>query len=223
VSTGGGSQSGAWTRRSVQNLKAKRPDSAILQKLLDEARSSMTQAVSLRIPISDLDTAKAIAGKKALAIRPFSNKRFATVCVERDHTKSTLLSVARRSRSSPGSSGDEQTWLNAVHHVQPAAAFDLSKHWSVKEAYTFWLMRLARQRPTSPTQKFKRQAKNSRRAQLRIPFMTYPVSKVVTFGSLRLANLNSSRPMQQKDWKLSTARLNSASDRQPSAVQFADL
>ncbi len=54
--------------RAVQfkSLKVKPTDPAILQKLVDEARASVTQAVSLRIPVTDLDTAKAIAEKKGV-------------------------------------------------------------------------------------------------------------------------------------------------------------
>lgn len=54
--------------RAVQfkNLNAKSADPAILQKLVDEARSSMTRAVSLRIPVKDLDAAKRIATRKGV-------------------------------------------------------------------------------------------------------------------------------------------------------------
>jgi predicted DNA binding CopG/RHH family protein len=54
--------------RAVQfkNLKAKPTDPAILHKLAEEARASITQAVSLRIPVADLDAAKAIAEKKGV-------------------------------------------------------------------------------------------------------------------------------------------------------------
>lgn len=45
---------------------AKRTNPAVLQKLLDEARADMTQAVSLRIPIRDLEAAKALAEKKGI-------------------------------------------------------------------------------------------------------------------------------------------------------------
>ncbi len=41
--------------------KVKPTDPAVLQKFLEEARASMTQAVSLRIPLADLDEAKRIA------------------------------------------------------------------------------------------------------------------------------------------------------------------
>jgi predicted DNA binding CopG/RHH family protein len=49
-----------------QGVKIKATDPAVLQKLVEEALASMTQAVSLRIPVVDLDTAKAIAEKKGV-------------------------------------------------------------------------------------------------------------------------------------------------------------
>ncbi len=49
-----------------KGLSAKRTDPAVLEALLEKARATMTQAVSLRIPNSDLDAAKAIAGKKGI-------------------------------------------------------------------------------------------------------------------------------------------------------------
>jgi hypothetical protein len=44
----------------------RRTDPAVLQKLLDDARASMTKAISLRIPIVDIEAAKAIAEKKGV-------------------------------------------------------------------------------------------------------------------------------------------------------------
>ena len=41
-------------------------DPAVLQRLLEEARASMTKAVSLRIPESDLDEARRIAKTKGI-------------------------------------------------------------------------------------------------------------------------------------------------------------
>ena len=47
-------------------MNSEPPDPAILQKLVDEARTSMPQAVSLRLPVTDLETAKAIARKNGV-------------------------------------------------------------------------------------------------------------------------------------------------------------
>ena len=47
--------------RNGSNVKP--TDPAVLQKLLDEARGSITKAVSLRIPLADLEAAKKIAEK----------------------------------------------------------------------------------------------------------------------------------------------------------------
>jgi len=54
--------------RAVQfkKLKVKRTDPAVLEALVAEARLSMTQAVSIRIPVADLDAAKRIAEKKGI-------------------------------------------------------------------------------------------------------------------------------------------------------------
>lgn len=41
-------------------------DPAVLQAVMERARTSMTQAVSLRIPTADLDAAKRIAVKKGV-------------------------------------------------------------------------------------------------------------------------------------------------------------
>lgn len=49
-----------------KGVEVKPTDPAVLQKLLDDARASMTQAVSLRIPKIDLETAKRIAEKKGV-------------------------------------------------------------------------------------------------------------------------------------------------------------
>ncbi len=49
-----------------QGVNIKPTDAAVLQKLVDDARASMTQAVSLRIPVTDLDAAKAIAEKNGV-------------------------------------------------------------------------------------------------------------------------------------------------------------
>jgi predicted DNA binding CopG/RHH family protein len=50
----------------VTNEKTPRTDPAVLEELLERARQSMTKAVSLRIPTSDIETAKRIAQKKGL-------------------------------------------------------------------------------------------------------------------------------------------------------------
>jgi predicted DNA binding CopG/RHH family protein len=50
----------------AKNLKVKRTDPAVLEALMEKARASMTQAVSLRIPVTDLDAAKRIAEKKGV-------------------------------------------------------------------------------------------------------------------------------------------------------------
>jgi len=54
--------------RAVQakNLKVKRTEPAVLEALMEKARASMTQAISLRIPVMDLDAAKRIAAKKGV-------------------------------------------------------------------------------------------------------------------------------------------------------------
>jgi sugar/nucleoside kinase (ribokinase family) len=44
----------------------KRTDPAVLQQLFEEARGAITQAVSLRIPVNDLEAAKRIAEKKGI-------------------------------------------------------------------------------------------------------------------------------------------------------------
>ncbi len=49
-----------------RGVNVKPTDPAVLQELVDEARASITQAVSLRIPVTDLDAAKAIAQKKGV-------------------------------------------------------------------------------------------------------------------------------------------------------------
>jgi hypothetical protein len=52
--------------RFAKGLKIRPTDPAVLEKLLQDARASMTKAVSLRIPVSDLDAAKEIAAKKGV-------------------------------------------------------------------------------------------------------------------------------------------------------------
>jgi len=59
-------QAGAGRAVQFKKLNAKPTDSVIVQKLLDEARASITQAVSLRIPVMDLEAAKRIAEKKGV-------------------------------------------------------------------------------------------------------------------------------------------------------------
>jgi hypothetical protein len=50
----------------VKNGKVKFTDPAILEALMQKARDKMTQAVSLRIPQSDLDAAKRIAVERGI-------------------------------------------------------------------------------------------------------------------------------------------------------------
>lgn len=48
----------------IRNGSRKTPrDPAVVTKLLEEARASMTQAISLRLPVRDLDAAKALAAE----------------------------------------------------------------------------------------------------------------------------------------------------------------
>ena len=47
-------------------LKVKRTDPADIQELTDRMKAKQTQAVSLRIPIADLEAAKKIAGKAGI-------------------------------------------------------------------------------------------------------------------------------------------------------------
>ncbi len=47
-------------------LNIKRTDPAVLQKLMEEARASMTKPVSLRLAIGDLEAAKRLAEKKGV-------------------------------------------------------------------------------------------------------------------------------------------------------------
>jgi predicted DNA binding CopG/RHH family protein len=55
-------------------LEIKRTDPAVLEKLMAEARASMTQAVSLRIPLADLDAAKAIAAEQGIGYQTVLKK-----------------------------------------------------------------------------------------------------------------------------------------------------
>ena len=48
----------------TQGMPLRRTDPAVLQKLWEDAIASMTKAVSLRIPLADLEAAKALAQKK---------------------------------------------------------------------------------------------------------------------------------------------------------------
>ena len=46
-----------------EGLKIKKTDSKILAELMERAKQSATQAISIRIPVSDLERAKRIAEK----------------------------------------------------------------------------------------------------------------------------------------------------------------
>jgi hypothetical protein len=59
-------QSGGRAVLVKNGLSLKPTDPAVLQKLLDDARASMTKAVSLRIPQGDLDAAKRIAKRQGI-------------------------------------------------------------------------------------------------------------------------------------------------------------
>ncbi len=58
-------------------LKATKTDPKIIEKLIEQARENATRAISIRIPIADLERAKRIAQRTAPATRVFSSRRSA--------------------------------------------------------------------------------------------------------------------------------------------------
>ena len=52
--------------RFKKGLKIRRTDPAVLNKLLEEARTSMTKAISIRLPVGDLEQAQQIAKKEGI-------------------------------------------------------------------------------------------------------------------------------------------------------------
>ena len=54
------------TLKVSTGLKVKNTDSKVLEKLMERAKESATQAISLRVPVADLERAKRIAEKSGI-------------------------------------------------------------------------------------------------------------------------------------------------------------
>ena len=66
VSVREASQLAATTGKVVVVRKGVATDPAGIQKLLDDARATMTKAISLRIPVSEIEAAKSVAAKRGI-------------------------------------------------------------------------------------------------------------------------------------------------------------
>jgi len=53
----------AGTLRQSSGLKAAKSDPKVLEQLVEQAKESATRAISIRIPIADLERAERIAGE----------------------------------------------------------------------------------------------------------------------------------------------------------------
>ena len=56
----------AGTIRRSSGLKVAKTDPKVLEQLMEQAKESATRAISIRIPITDLERAKRIAGEKGV-------------------------------------------------------------------------------------------------------------------------------------------------------------
>jgi hypothetical protein len=67
------------TLRPSAGLKITRTDAKVLRQLVEQAKESASRAISIRIPVSDLERAKQIAQRPGSAIRRCSSRRSARV------------------------------------------------------------------------------------------------------------------------------------------------